>query len=57
MDYDTFYTVFWRGQYIHAKHNRTLKREEFTVLGKMFLSLKSAKAYATRQTNLKRTND
>ena len=33
MDYDTFYTVQYKGYYIHAKYNRTLNREEFNISG------------------------
>ena len=48
MMYDTFYTVKYKGLYIHARHNRALKCEEFTVNDKDFASLLSAKRYITK---------
>ena len=48
MNYDTFYTLNYKGVYIHAKHNRALKREEFTVNVKEFTSLLSAKRHITK---------
>jgi len=48
---DTFYTVQYRGVYIHARHNRALKREEFTIQGwpsVVLLSLHSAKCRITK---------
>lgn len=41
MEYSTFYTVSYKGYYIHCKHNRTLKREEFTIAGFESIKLKS----------------
>ena len=51
MKYDTFYTIQYRGIHIHVKHNRTLKREEFTIQGwptVILLSLRSAKCRITK---------
>jgi hypothetical protein len=50
-DYDTFYSVEYRGVMIHAKRNRTPGREEFTIQGWPtipLLSLRSAKSRVTR---------
>lgn len=48
MNYDTFYSIMYKGHFIMAKHNRMLKREEFTVDDKEFYSLLSAKRHITK---------
>ncbi|BCS53289.1 hypothetical protein GSbR_21850 [Geobacter sp. SVR] len=46
--HDTFYTVNYRGIYIHAKTDRIQGIEIFTVKGKTFKSLHAAKLFATK---------
>jgi hypothetical protein len=50
-NYDTFYSVPYKGVMIHAKYNRPQTREEFTVQGwptVTLLSLHSAKCRITK---------
>ena len=51
MNYDTFYTIMYKGHFIMAKSNRTLKREEFatTIVKQEYYSLLSAKRAITKQ--------
>lgn len=59
MDFDTFYTVQYRNVFVHARHNRTLKREEFTIHGcpsVVLLSLQSAKRRITERLRLTKAN-
>lgn len=52
MNYDTFYTIMYKGHFIMAKSNRTLKREEFTTTidKQEYYSLLSAKRAITKHT-------
>ena len=47
-DYDTFYTILYKGLYINAKYDRQAKREVFSVKGEQFNSLLSAKRKVTK---------
>jgi hypothetical protein len=51
-NYDTFYTIEYRGHYIHCKYNRDTKKEEFTLHGFHSIKLKSLLSAKQRITKI-----
>ena len=45
---DTFYTISYKGEYIHGCWNKTMGKEEIKTMGKEFKSLHAAKIAITK---------